>query len=109
MIISGDLRSKKVLFIGAGASCGARETAGNRPPLGLCLVEWLKEKCPLLLNEPALNDLFSTLNGAMKILDAHPQIDNFEKLLSVLDRRDREVLHRTLQITFSDCSQIKRS
>lgn len=93
---------KRVLFVGAGASFGARLTHQVRPPLGPDLCRWLRKVTPLLENETGLIDLQYEISDATRLLEAHRDDDNFEKLVAKLDRKERAILHRVLLITFSD-------
>lgn len=97
--------SKNILFIGAGASFGARVHQTEKPPLGLDLVQWLRNKSSALLEKPKMVDLFSTITTAKGILEAHPSENNFEHLVSHLQRDKRLSVQRLLQICFCDLSR----
>jgi hypothetical protein len=92
--------AKKVLFIGAGASTGSRNE--NPPPLGACLLPFLRKKIPIFLNSMGSAPYRTRLKEAQQIIDNYPNENNFEKLLSLLKRVQREALHRAIQISFSD-------
>lgn len=97
----------KVLFIGAGASYGARE--GLRPPLGKDLCNWLRIMIPRMQEEGVLFDLRGTINTASSILEkkvAGKRVDSFEKLLSELTFEESVVIHRLLQIAFFDFTEL---
>lgn len=101
--------SKKILFIGAGASFGARLKHQFQPPLGKDLLAFLRNytkgigelrnggNAEILQSQPILIE-------ALETLDAHPTESNFEKLLPQLKREERESIHRSVQILFSDLS-----
>jgi len=93
---------KKILFIGAGASFGARERMLARPPLGNDLCRWLKDQAPRLAGNHRLIDLFSSIETAQEILGRFPNEQNYEYLLGKLNRDDRVALSRLLQISFTD-------
>ncbi|MDB5037776.1 MAG: hypothetical protein JWQ35_1304 [Bacteriovoracaceae bacterium] len=95
----------RILFIGAGASLGARSTHSKRPPLGLQLCDWLREQIPLLQKEAYLVELHQIIYEGGKVLEKHSNENRFETLVSMLDRDDRVSLQRLLQICFSDLSE----
>lgn len=100
---------RKILFIGAGASRGAREDCVQRPPLGDDLLSWLRTQVSVLLSEIFLNDLHSTLREGADVLKKHLDQDNYEILVSTLDRNDRIALQRLLQVCFSDLADKKKT
>ena len=53
---------KKILFVGAGASFGARITNTPKLPIGANLLPWLIEKCDEILKCPELMIYFSVVN-----------------------------------------------
>lgn len=85
---------KNILFIGAGASYGARIDQINQPPLGKDLLAFLRvqtreigelktgRNAEVLQSQP-------TLIESLHILEAHPSETNFEKLLPKLSRDER--------------------
>ncbi len=95
----------KILFIGAGASYGARDQFLLRPPLGPQLCGWLRRACPLMLAEHGLVDLWGTIEDAEKILEQHASEENFEMLLARLERTQRVSLQRLLKIAFADLTK----
>jgi len=99
------LMPQKILFIGAGASYGARDAMSLRPPLGPDLCDWLRLNIPKLRAETALVDLWGTIEEAETILKNHSAVSNFEDLLSKLNASERHSLHRLLQIAFSDLTE----
>jgi len=96
--------TEKILFIGAGASFGARIDQEKTPPLGPTLCRWLRAVSPDFESELGLIEFHSEIREAMNILARYPGEDNYEQLISKLDRKDRERLNRLLLITFSDIS-----
>jgi len=91
-----------VIFIGAGASYGARISQKMLPPLGHGLLSWLREFVPVLQKETCLIDFRSELEEGRKIINRNLQDENFEVLMSGLTREDRLKLNRLLLIAFSD-------
>lgn len=99
----------RVLFIGAGASLGARTGRPKRPPLGLELCGWLREQIPILRSEAYLIDLWHSIEDGGKVLNDHIQENNFENLVATLSRNDRISLQRLLQICFSDLTEKRKT
>ena len=97
----------KTLFIGAGASFGARLNNHGlvAPPLGADLLVFLRQNINRL-SELVYRSRYGAaaydLNTAVGILDKHSTEMNFERFLPRLDEHEREVIHRTLQVAFSD-------
>ena len=100
--------AERILFIGAGASYGARLNQTKQPPLGTQLCQWLRVVSPRFLKEIGLIDLHSEIQVAIDLLNKHPNEDNYEVLMSRLDRDDRATLNRLLLITFSDISERRK-
>lgn len=96
---------KRILFIGAGASFGARITSTSKPPLGNQLCSWLRSVCPLLMKENHLIELQSTIEEGFSILQRNQANSDYEKLVSTLERNDRVALQRLIQICFSDLAE----
>lgn len=95
----------KILFIGAGASFGAREKMENHPPLGAKLCEWLAFNCSNLLTQTSCINLRSTIRDGLEILNKHQSYTNYEQLISKLGREERLNLQRLLMITFTDLTE----
>lgn len=95
----------KILFIGAGASFGAREKMEKCPPLGAKLCEWLSFSCNNLLSQTSCIDLRSTIRDGLEILNNHQSDTNYEQLISKLGREERLNLQRLLMITFTDLTE----
>ncbi len=93
---------KKILFIGAGASFGARESFSIKPPLGPELLQWLKLKSKLLENKSSMIGQHSTILEAKNILDSSKTLTDYEQFVASLKREDRIKLHRLIQIMFTD-------
>lgn len=100
---------KNLLFIGAGASLGARYGFPVRPPLGLELLDFLRRNLSQLAKTCTPTQLIicvAFLERAAEIVArAHGRAGTFEHFLPTLDPDDREFVHRALQIVFSDLSQ----
>lgn len=103
---------QNVLFIGAGASFGARQSPTHKiaPPLGLELLRFLRANIDDLRNEIWASrhvGAVGILEKADGILRRQRCCESFEEYLARLDDADdRELVHRTLQIAFSDLTEI---
>ncbi|MBY0369437.1 SIR2 family protein [bacterium] len=95
------IATKNILFIGAGASVGARLHLPRRPPLGNELCSWLRGIESELLR-PGLADLRVTVEEGFGILKRWPTENNFEALLSKLEGDDVFRMQRLLMVAFSD-------
>jgi hypothetical protein len=92
----------KILFIGAGASRGARVDHSVQPPLGKELLQFLAKTIPNLKGKAGAARLSSELAEAERIISESSQYSDFELLIASLPRDRRESLHRVIQICFSD-------
>lgn len=101
--------SKRILFIGAGASLGARTGHSRQPPLGQQLCDWLREQIPILQKEICLLDIHQKISRGSEILEKYSVTKNFEYLVSLLEPDDRIALQRLLQICFSDLTKKRRT
>src|SRR4051812_35594454 len=101
--------NNRILFIGAGASFGARAEQEKQPPLGPQLCKWLRTVSPYFEKELGLLEHHSAIREAMDVLLRNSDEDNYEKLIAKLDREDRMRLNRLLLITFSDISEKKHT
>lgn len=103
MGISECVNKSKILFIGAGATLGARAHLSTRPPLGLELLGWLRTHSVVLQKTIQLIDVHGIITEASKILAQHSKVSSFEEFLPLLEgHKERESIHRLLQIAFSD-------
>jgi len=97
----------KILFIGAGASKGARQNHEVTPPLGPELLQFLRKHTQRFKESATRTKLIChvhTLEEVHKVLALNPGITNFENFLPSLDRDQRELIHFAVQIFFSDLS-----
>ncbi len=103
--------SKKILFIGAGASRGARSNPS--PPLGPELLGFCRRNTALLKSKWGAAQYVRIFSKAEEIFGLFPRIEDYEELLSLLSGADkttslsdRSILHRSLCLLFSDLSSI---
>lgn len=98
-----------LLFIGAGASTGARTESSHRvsPPLGNNVLHFLRSALREMKGHPSAFQIDSDLADAEKVLNRHQGQTNFEHLLTLLERKERLAIHRALQICFSDLKSMK--
>lgn len=94
----------KILLLGAGASYGARQDSEKKPPLGLGLRDWLMQMCSDHSSSYNMVEYHSLIYAGLAIFDKFHSEENFESLLSVLERKDRITMQKLIQIFFSDLS-----
>lgn len=92
----------KVLFLGAGASLGARFDHSVGPPLGAKLCEWLRINCNLWKINPSLIEYHGIISRVLTILEKHAAIDNFEVLLEKVSDDERLDLQSVIVFSFID-------
>jgi SIR2-like domain len=97
--------TSRILFIGAGASYGARLEQQRQPPLGPDLCRWLREVAPAFGQDLSLIQYHSEIEAAANILSNYSGEQNYESLVSRLNREGRARLSRLLLITFTDICQ----
>lgn len=102
---------KKILFIGAGASYGARSSHDKHPPLGprlLCFLRNNLRKLAEIFSRSELRSCANYLREAANTIDLTPVDEgNFERFLGLLNAKQRRAIHRALMLVFSDLSHSK--
>ena len=98
---------KNLLFIGAGASFGARTVGTDQqtPPLGIDLLHFLRTNTAELGKRVLTSSHIAcsyVLQEATRILAAQITEPSFEKFLPLLEPDQREYIHRAIQFLFSD-------
>lgn len=101
------MNNKKVLFIGAGASYGARSEHKVQPPLGQELGSWLRNTLSELKGKIGLLQWEPEIEEALSVLEKRTHND-FECLMSKLTAEERSQINMSLLITMSNISD-KRS
>lgn len=96
-----------ILLLGAGASFGARANQQHRPPLGKQLLQFIRKNCVAIMDrQPGgsaeIHESRHILEKALRICRQNRCTRSFEKLLPNLKIEERIIIHRAVQILFSD-------
>lgn len=92
----------KVLFIGAGASHGAREGHVVRPPLGGQLLEHVRNAYDWFAQDVRFCELEYLLVRFQKIFENLKKEHNFEKFLASLKQDERMLVNKLLVLYMHD-------
>lgn len=92
---------KKILFIGAGASYGARKAINIEIPLGQNLLGWLRKKCIEIQNDKFMFMYHAMTSQVREMLNESSE-ENFELFFQDLDSDKTDEINKFLCLCFCE-------